>query len=58
MAEFFAMGGYAVFVWTSYGIAVIALILTFIWPMLQKRKLLQRFKQDQHRKAQLARRAS
>lgn len=56
MVEFFAMGGYAFFVWTSYGLSLLVLLLTFIWPMLQKRRLLQQLKQSHQRKAQLARR--
>lgn len=56
MVEFLAMGGYAFFVWTSYGLALLVLLLTFIWPALQKRRLLQKLKQSHQRKTQLARR--
>lgn len=56
MVEFLAMGGYAFFVWSSYGLSLLVLLLTFIWPMLQKRRLLQRLKQARQRKSQLARR--
>jgi heme exporter protein D len=56
MAEFFAMGGYAVFVWSSYGIAFVSMVITFIWPMVQKRRLLQNLRQAQVRKTKLARR--
>lgn len=56
MVEFFAMGGYAFFVWTSYGLALLVLVLTFFWPVLQKRRLLQKLKQSHQRKTQLARR--
>jgi heme exporter protein D len=58
MAEFFAMGGYAVFVWSSYAIAFISMVITFVWPSIQKRRLLKKLKQAQVRKAQLARRKS
>ena len=30
MTEFFAMGGYAVYVWTAYGFAVLVLIVLFV----------------------------
>jgi heme exporter protein D len=38
--EFFHMGGYAVYVWTSYGIALVVLLLNIILPVRQHRKLL------------------
>lgn len=30
MVEYFAMGGYAAFVWTTYGLAVLALIVMVV----------------------------
>ena len=56
MAEFFAMGGYAAFVWSSFGIAFIALLLTFIYPMIQRRNIINEIKKSQERKEKLARR--
>lgn len=56
MVEFFAMGGYAFFVWTSYSLALLVLVLTFVWPVLQKRRLLRKLQQAHQRKTQLARR--
>ena len=38
--EFFHMGGYAFYVWSSYGIALIVLLLNVILPLRQRRKLL------------------
>lgn len=52
LSEFFAMGGYAFFVWTSYGIATIVLVANLIVPIRQRRKLLA----DLARKARRARR--
>ena len=40
LTEFFHMGGYAFYVWTSYGIAMIVLLLNVILPMRQRKKLL------------------
>jgi heme exporter protein D len=40
MKEFLAMGGYAFFVWTSYGIALIVLVVNLIIPMRQRRRIL------------------
>ena len=40
VSEFFHMGGYATFVWTSYGIALVVLLANAILPLRQRRKLL------------------
>ena len=31
MSEFFAMGGYAAFVWPAYGITALVLVANFWW---------------------------
>jgi heme exporter protein D len=38
MSEFFEMGGYAAYVWPSYGLALIVLIANLVAPMLQRRR--------------------
>lgn len=40
MAEFFGMGGYAWFVWGSYGLVAAVLLQQYIAPLLRRRKLL------------------
>lgn len=30
MTEYFAMGGYAAFIWPSYGVAIVLLIVLFL----------------------------
>lgn len=40
MKEFFAMGGYAFYVWTSYSIALIVLVYNLLAPMMHRRRLL------------------
>ena len=40
-AEFFAMGGYGLYVWGSYGLAALILILNLYLP-LRRRKTVQR----------------
>jgi len=40
LTEFFHMGGYAYYVWTSYGIALVVLLLNVILPLRQRNKLL------------------
>jgi heme exporter protein D len=40
LSEFLHMGGYAFYVWTSYGIALVVLLATALSPIRQRRKLL------------------
>ena len=40
MAEFFAMGGYAHYVWPAYAVFLIVLALDAIAPRLQRRRVL------------------
>ncbi len=44
MSEFLNMGGYAFFVWTSYGLAAIILIAHIILPMQRKKEIIQSIK--------------
>ena len=43
-SEFFAMGGYAFFVWTSYGIALLVIVLNIVMPMIGRKKVISRVK--------------
>ena len=43
-SEFFNMGGYAFFVWTSYGLTFIVLVANIISPMIQRKKVIARIK--------------
>jgi heme exporter protein D len=40
MSEFFAMGGYAVYVWPSFLLALIVLVANVIAPMQQRKRVL------------------
>jgi heme exporter protein D len=40
LSEFLHMGGYAFYVWTSYGIALLILLVNIVLPLRQRRKLL------------------
>lgn len=40
LSEFFHMGGYAFYVWTAYGIALLILLINILLPMRQHRKQL------------------
>ena len=42
LAEFFAMGGYGGYVWGSYGIAALVLILNIVLPLRGRRAVLRR----------------
>ncbi|MBT3014054.1 MAG: heme exporter protein CcmD [Candidatus Thiodiazotropha sp. (ex Lucina aurantia)] len=40
MREFFAMGGYAVYVWPSFLLALIVLVANVVAPMQQRKRVL------------------
>lgn len=40
MSEFFNMGGYAMYVWSSFGITFLIILLNLLQPLLQHRKAL------------------
>ena len=44
MAEFFHMGGYAFFVWTSYAIVFAVLLYNFIAPIRRRKSLISELK--------------
>lgn len=41
LAEFFAMGGYAVYVWSSYALAAVVLVWNVVQPLRRERRLMQ-----------------
>ena len=51
MKEFFAMGGYGFYVWTSYGIAAVALVATVLMARHRHReqiaRIVRRIKREQ-----------
>lgn len=50
-SEFFHMGGYAFFVWTSYALTLIVVLANIISPMLQRKKIIARIKRAVKREA-------
>ena len=40
MSEFLNMGGYAVFVWSSFGISFVVLLLNVIVPVMRRKQLI------------------
>jgi len=43
MNEFFQMGGYAFYIWTSYGLAVAILIFNLFSPLWRRRQIFRTF---------------
>ena len=41
MADFFHMGGYAFYVWSSYGVVAAVLVYHYLSPLLRRKKLLE-----------------
>ena len=39
LREFFHMGGYAFYVWSAYGVALVVLVANVVVPMLRAREL-------------------
>ena len=46
-SEFFAMGGYALYVWSSFGICALVLILEPLFVRARCRAVMRRLKQQQ-----------
>ncbi len=40
LTEFLHMGGYAFYVWSSYGLTLLILLINIVVPIRQRRKLL------------------
>ena len=53
MAEFFNMGGYAFFVWTSYGLAALVLIINAVLPSIREKTIKQTLARRYRREAAL-----
>ena len=50
--SFFAMGGYAYFVWFSYGISAIVLLANALLPARKEKKLLREIANRERRKSE------
>jgi len=53
MNEFFHMGGYGFYVWTSYGLALLVLLANLLSPILLKKKLLRELARREQRARRL-----
>ncbi|MBL7002935.1 MAG: heme exporter protein CcmD [Gammaproteobacteria bacterium] len=47
VSEFFHMGGYAVFVWASYGLTAVLLVVSWVLPEIKRKTLLKKMKRKQ-----------
>lgn len=45
-SEFFYMGGYAFYVWTSFALAFVVLSANVMWAVRKKHRVLERLKRD------------
>ena len=43
-SEFFDMGGYAFFVWSSYGLTFLVIVLNIVMPIMHRKKVINRVK--------------
>jgi len=43
-SEFFDMGGYACFVWSSYGLTFLVIVLNIVMPIMHRKKVISRVK--------------
>ena len=43
-SEFFDMGGYAFFVWSSYGLTFLVIVLNIVMPIMHRKKVISRVK--------------
>ena len=43
-SEFFDMGGYAFFVWSSYGLTFFVIVLNIVMPIMHRKKVISRVK--------------
>jgi heme exporter protein D len=50
-SEFFHMGGYAFYVWTSYALTLIVVVANIVSPVLQRKTVIKRIRRAIKREA-------
>jgi len=50
MKEFFDMGGYAFYVWSSYGLALVVLVANWVLPLRRRRQLINELERRERRR--------
>lgn len=43
-SDFFHMGGYATYVWTSYGLALLLVVANIVSPIIERKRVIARVK--------------
>ena len=51
ITEFFHMGGYGLYVWPSYGLTAIVLVLNYLLPVRREQKLIRKLSKLQEGKS-------
>lgn len=46
LAEFFAMGGHATYVWGAYGVALVVMVWLVVRPLLRRASILNELRQN------------
>lgn len=49
-SEFFHMGGYAFYVWTSMALTLVVLVLNIVLPKMKHKQLLQQLKRSKQKR--------
>ena len=49
LQEFLAMGGYAFYVWTAYGVTFLVMLFNYLLPVIQRKQLLRQISLRQKR---------
>lgn len=50
-ADFFHMGGYAVYVWSSYGLALLLVLANIVSPIIERKRVIAKVKRAIKREA-------
>jgi len=56
MIDFLSMDGYGFYVWTSYAVAIIFLVVNVLWPLSKRRKVARDINARQRAKGRQTRR--
>ncbi len=51
IAEFLHMGGYGLYVWSSYGLCLIVLLINIVLPVQREKQIIKSLKKRQEREA-------
>jgi heme exporter protein D len=50
-SDFFHMGGYATYVWTSYGLALLLVVVNIVSPIIERKRVIAKVKRAIKREA-------